>query len=409
LLDDATQAPWTFMGPASASFAQSVAAVDLNKDGRADVVVGSPTEDAAGMGTADNRGAFRIFMASAVAGGAAFNTALPAAPTHSVEGAAAGDGLGEVVTRAGDVNGDGFQDLLVTSLLKGRAFIFHGKATGTPPVDPGPELMSYPGSDYGVSASGAGDVNRDGFADVVVGVPAQAAGWVLLYLGAAGGIRATQPHRFEGGTHGEGLGGSVAMVGDVNGDGYADVMAAAHRYSSPETEEGRALLLLGSDGSTPDGGVDVAPPGGVDMSTPRAPTDAAGVDRAAPDATSPAGDARPADATPGVPMDARADGVQVAADGPVTPRTDARPVDGGAVGPGGSGGSSGGPAGTADGGSGRDGSVARPGDGGAGSKSDSSGCSCCVGKGGSAGAAPASLVLLALGAVLVSARARRRR
>jgi hypothetical protein len=108
---------------------------------------------------------------------------------------------------------------------------------------------------FGASVAGAGDVNGDGFADVIVGAPGYDAGLAdegaaFLFLGSAAGITgstAAQAHaRLESDQAGAEMGASVAGAGDVNGDGYADVIVGAPLYDSGQTDEGAAFLFLGS-------------------------------------------------------------------------------------------------------------------------------------------------------------------
>src|SRR5262249_53738740 len=107
----------------------------------------------------------------------------------------------------------------------------------------------------GYSVASAGDVNGDGYADVIVGAYAYDNGQVLegaafVFLGSASGIANGNPGTaaavLEPNQSGAQLGVSVASAGDVNGDGYADVIVGAPHYHNPQTEEGVALIFLGS-------------------------------------------------------------------------------------------------------------------------------------------------------------------
>jgi hypothetical protein len=138
--------------------------------------------------------------------------------------------LGSVAS-AGDVNGDGYDDLVVgdgqPASFSGTAAIFLGGAAGIGSV---PTLtLTRPASDgqFGASVGGAGDVNGDGYADVVIGAIGLSGfdGGAYLYLGGAAGLPSNpaisllptdeRPYEF---------GVSVASTGDVTGDGFPGVL-----------------------------------------------------------------------------------------------------------------------------------------------------------------------------------------
>jgi hypothetical protein len=86
---------------------------------------------------------------------------------------------------------------------------------------------------FGTSAASAGDVNGDGYDDVIVGANRNddgglGAGKAYLYLGSSSGISASASWTATGEAAGDYFGYSVASAGDVNGDGYDDVIVSAH-------------------------------------------------------------------------------------------------------------------------------------------------------------------------------------
>jgi hypothetical protein len=103
-------------------------------------------------------------------------------------------------------------------------------------------------ANFGVVAS-AGDFNGDGYGDVIVGAPryaqnGSAGGWIFIYMGSAGGLSAlpgwsaeTNPESY--------LGWCVASAGDVNGDGYSDVVAGAPYFDDGQTNEGAVFAYMG--------------------------------------------------------------------------------------------------------------------------------------------------------------------
>jgi FG-GAP repeat/FG-GAP-like repeat len=149
-----------------------------------------------------------------------------------------------------DVDGDGVADVAVGAYTTGFVDVYLGGAEG---LSSTPLLLSSPdGTDgqLGAALASAGDVNGDGFADLVVGAPyagPNESGNVYVYLGGPHGLYATPIPLFADGSYGSAFGTSVASAGDVNGDGYADVVAA-----SGNTNERVYVSLGGPDGmSTP--------------------------------------------------------------------------------------------------------------------------------------------------------------
>src|SRR3989339_1302691 len=159
------------------------------------------------------------------------------------------DSLGISGASAGDVNGDGYNDVIVGAYgyfsFTGQAYIYYGGASMNNTAD-----VTFTGaavSDYfGGSVASAGDVNGDGFADVIVGAKGADGGGVnrgqaYIYYGGAS-MNNTADVTFTGAANSDWLGFSVAPAGDVNGDGYADVIVGA-LYAS--TNNGQAYIYYG--------------------------------------------------------------------------------------------------------------------------------------------------------------------
>lgn len=132
--------------------------------------------------------------------------------------------FGTVIAGLGDVDGDGFSDTAITSMGASGpvVWIFRGSATG--PLA-GTQLTLPAGLSYGTSVVGAGDVNGDGLADLAVGGPL--AGQVLLFHGTSGGASPLVVAGPAVGPTGMNFGSSLAS-GDVNGDGYSDLLVGAN-------------------------------------------------------------------------------------------------------------------------------------------------------------------------------------
>jgi hypothetical protein len=196
----------------------------------------------------------------------ALNAGLPSFPNWTTESNLWFADYGISVATAGDVNGDGYSDVVIGARFlsngqpgEGRAYLYLGSNTG---LASGPAWLVESDQDsayFGYSVATAGDVDGDGFDDVLVGAyeyrnGEEGEGAAFLYSGSPGGLSVSPVWSFEGDTPGAWTGISVATAGDVNDDGYSDVLVGAAAFSNGETSEGRALLFLGSKqglGTTP--------------------------------------------------------------------------------------------------------------------------------------------------------------
>ncbi|MHC1732868.1 MAG: integrin alpha [Bacteroidales bacterium] len=160
-------------------------------------------------------------------------------------------GLGQSVNGAGDINGDQYDDVLLSAPgygKKGRVYLYTGSASGLGTTSSWMVEGELPGSCLGTAAAGLGDVNNDGYADVLLGDPcyAQNKGKAYLYYGSAGGLATTPSWTAALDQAGSFFGYAVSGAGDVNHDGYRDVMVGAPRYDHGETDEGGVFVYYGS-------------------------------------------------------------------------------------------------------------------------------------------------------------------
>jgi hypothetical protein len=126
-------------------------------------------------------------------------------------------------------NGDGYSDVIIGAHLygafEGRAFVYHGSSSG---LSTEPAWIAYPNkadSQFGNSVASAGDVNGDGYSDVIVGAYVYDNGQTnegraFVYYGSSSGLSYTTSLRAESDQAESQFGKSVASAGDVNGDGY---------------------------------------------------------------------------------------------------------------------------------------------------------------------------------------------
>jgi hypothetical protein len=124
-------------------------------------------------------------------------------------------------------------------------------ATDPPDGSPVNDTDIVTSSYFGNSVSTAGDVNGDGFADVIVGAPlsttlaSSEAGAAYVFLGSASGPQVPAVWVQTGDLH-SGFGGSVANAGDLNGDGFADVLVGAPNDNAYGTGVGAAFIKPGA-------------------------------------------------------------------------------------------------------------------------------------------------------------------
>jgi hypothetical protein len=231
-----TSPDWIATGEGEANnFGYSVGtAGDVNGDGHADVVVGADRYK-------QFTGRTYVYLGNA--------SGLSATPIFTATGEDVNNHFGYSVGTAGDVNGDGYDDIIVGAYhyreFTGRVYVYAGNANGlsaTPVLTiTGEGRNTY----FGRLVGTAGDVNGDGYDDVIVGAPAYDdwTGRVYVYAGSPNGLGATPIFTAGGEGSSNSFGRSAGAAGDVNGDGYSDVVVGAHGYGN---FEGRIYVYAGS-------------------------------------------------------------------------------------------------------------------------------------------------------------------
>ncbi len=215
---------------------------DVNGDGYADVFVGARDF----KNGERSEGRVYVYLGSSTG----LNTTPQAIFEPNVEYAY----FGESLASAGDVNGDGYDELIVGALqLSGSIYIYYGTSSGvslTPQIIYG-SVFTPSDNGFGGEVNGAGDVNGDGYDDIMVGMEYYEngqtnEGGVCIYYGSAIGIDSANYTVMELNIASSGMGKSLSSAGDVNNDGYDDVIIGANLIDDPLLDAGKAFIFHGS-------------------------------------------------------------------------------------------------------------------------------------------------------------------
>jgi Ca2+-binding RTX toxin-like protein len=254
---------------------------DVNGDGFDDLIIGAKYADPNGIRLAGQ--SYVVFGSNSGFGAGLDLSTLNGSNGFAINGIAVGDQSGNSVSSAGDVNGDGFDDLIIGALgaspngirNAGQSYVVFGSNSG---FGAGLDLSTLNGSngfaingiaanDYsGWSVSSAGDVNGDGFDDLIIGARGadpngiDFAGQSYVVFGSNSGFGAGLDLSTLNGSNGFAINGiaandrsgsSVSSAGDVNGDGFDDLIIGA-KYADPNgiSIAGQSYVVFGQ-GTTP--------------------------------------------------------------------------------------------------------------------------------------------------------------
>ena len=251
----------SFLGEMGADYAgdQVAAAGDVNGDGYADFLIGAFGNDELGADSG------KVYLVLGGSGGWAMDTDLGLADASWIGDA--GDSASTGIDGGGDLDGDGYDDLVISAPNNGEAgaeagqvYVVFGSDSGWATnewlADATTSFLGESAQDHaGASVAIAGDVNADGYADLLIGAPendvgGSESGQTYLVFGKAVDWDVevdlgTADASFWGEAVADNAGTAVAGAGDVDGDGYDDMLISAPRNDDGAIEAGQTYLILG--------------------------------------------------------------------------------------------------------------------------------------------------------------------
>ncbi len=244
---------------------------DLNGDGKSEVLIGAPGSDAGGT----NAGAVYVVWGKSSDSGVNLSSVAAGTGGFRITGADGGDAVGAVIGTVGDLNGDGRAEILIGApehstggTHAGAIYVVFGKGTGTEvnltSVAAGTGGFLITGADgdnAGAAVAGLGDVNGDGKADILIGAPRSDSAYVVFGKSGTASVNLTDVQLGTGGfqimaeSPGDLEGLSLAGGADLNRDGMADIVIGAPHNSAGGSDAGAVYVVWGGGTGTVDLGL----------------------------------------------------------------------------------------------------------------------------------------------------------
>lgn len=241
---------------------------DLNGDGKAEILVGSPGNDSGGA----NAGAAYVVWGKSTDSIVNLSSVATGTGGFKIIGESNGDAVGTVLGTLGDLNGDGKAEILIGTpdstaggANSGAVYVVYGKSTTTA-VNlanvaagvGGFRITGVAGDDAGAAVSGLGDVNGDGLADILIGAPRSDSAYVVFGKADTAEVDLADVANGVGGYHiiAENVGDldtmSVAGGADLNRDGIADLVIGASANAEGGANAGAVYVVWGGGSKTVD-------------------------------------------------------------------------------------------------------------------------------------------------------------
>ena len=248
------------------------AAGDINHDGIDDVIIGARSTDHNGS---DSGSSYVVFGSSSAFSSVIDLSSLDGSTGFRLDGGTTGDQSGYSVSAAGDINGDGIDDMLIGAFRtdqnggdSGSSYVVFGSSSAFDAVTNLSSLNGNSGfrldggttgDNFGFSVSSAGDINDDGIDDVMIGARGadhngSFSGSSYVVFGSsspfsavvgASSLNGSTGFRLDGFTTGDQFGYSVSDAGDVNGDGIDDVIIGARSADHNGSDSGSSYVVFG--------------------------------------------------------------------------------------------------------------------------------------------------------------------
>ena len=256
-VDDLRSSGITFYGVYDRGDYWVSSAGDINNDGYDDIIIGDENADP----VFSKAGQSYVVFGKPTGHAASVDlSSLTGNDGFIINGIGLGDLSGHSVSSAGDINNDSFDDIIIAAPSAGKSYLVFGRSTGhSSPLDlsdlngtNGFVISGIDALEFAGPVSSAGDINGDTFDDILIGAPDSGRAYVVFGrpTGYAANLELSTLNSTDGfvinGDRGFRTGFSVSSAGDINNDGYDDIIVGATRaLNSNGDKTGAAYVIFG--------------------------------------------------------------------------------------------------------------------------------------------------------------------